>query len=87
LLSSAMRIAPMRRAPARNWTAVRANTPLSDHMEKHQLTPFLLQSVTAISFFASSSPSELLRFVSHFSFTTYLVGFSFLFLQTGVAFG
>jgi translation initiation factor 3 subunit G len=29
LLSSAMRIAPTRRVPARNWTAVRANPPLA----------------------------------------------------------
>jgi hypothetical protein len=56
-------------------------------MDEHELIPFLLQSVTAISFFASSSPSVLLRLVSRFSFTTYLVGFSFLFLQAGLTFG
>lgn len=56
------------------------------HTEKTS-TNFLSQSVTATLFFASSSPSALLRFISRFSFTTYLVGFSFFFLQAGLAFG
>lgn len=59
----------------------------NDHMEEHGTNTLLLQSVTATLFSASSSPSELLRLVSRFSFTTYLVGFSFFFLQAGLAFG
>lgn len=83
---------------ARKWTAVRVH-PFQGHdrgrlghLETAELTNYFsssLQSVTATLFFASSSPSALLRFASRFfPFTThfFLAGFSFLFIfQAGLA--